>query len=195
MFLNAEETILRLQELRKQPFAQRATIILAPENNLHSYAYDMMTVLRLGKLQHLEGHKDDPIKLCNYVMYRNGDKYGVVTNEPNRSSGSNTMYGRVRSSKLLIWELAPRENFKILVDQMSKWRQVLNKNGKYVYRSPGGKSDHIMALIVGINAFTDWPGVEKVSVQYKDTCNICYCDSGCCGQKPEFVPVKRIRLF
>lgn len=129
-------------------------------------------------------------------MFRKGSKYGVKTSEDTKSIGSNMMYCKVRAKQIMLWEGAPRRHFQHLVEQMNKWRQVKTDAGHYIYKAPGSKSDHIMALIVGIIAVIEWPGVEKIATgpECRDTANVCLCGTGGCGKRPEFIPVKRVRL-
>ena len=190
---SAEETIIRLEELRENRFAKRATIIWMPENNLHGYAYALQGVLNRGVLSHRFGGRK--VRLCNYIMYisKNG-KYGVKTDATSKSIGSNIMYTKVRANMLLIWEHASKTEFRELVDQMRRWRMVMNKHGTRVYKAPGGKSDHIMSFLVGCFGIDDWPISKHLSLEKvgTGTSNLCDCESGLCGQAPILDPMKRI---
>jgi hypothetical protein len=193
---SAEDTVLRLEELRKEPFAKRATVLWAPEGNLHAYAHALNGVLGRGVYSY---HNNQMVKLCNYIMYisRNG-RLGVTTSENSKSTASNIMYTRTRANMIMVWERYiekdPKE-FEMLVDQMRKWRMVQNKKGTYVYKAPGGKSDHIMALIVGIYAIHEWPMMKHVALESVSTSNLCECETGLCGQAPRIQTMKRIRTM
>ena len=193
---NAERTILRLEALRAQRFAREATIIFAPESNLSHYASAMNDLLMRKKmfdrnLVDEAGRAIAPVdvRLCNYVMYRMSvEDLGVLTTRESKRYGTNRLHTLVRNHRLLLWECASDEAldaWRETLAQMANWCMTPNRNGKFVFGANGLKTDHIMALIVGVYAIFQWEEGKAcdISLKYESTCCLCNCPTGLCGRR------------
>lgn len=193
---NAERTILRLEALRLQPFATMSTIIFAPENNMYHYT-NALNDLLMRKVMFDRNLVDDKgkviptqvIRLCNYLTYRMSmDTLGVLTSHDSKICATNKLHGYVINHCLFIWENISREamgEWKTTIDQMSHWCMTPNDKGTYVFGASGMKTDHIMALIVGVYAIFNWTEgkAEEISRKFESTCCLCNCANGLCGKR------------
>lgn len=193
---NAERTILRLEALRLQAFATSATIIFAPENNLYHYTQALNDLLMRKtmfdrNLIDKEGKAitPQPIRLCNYITYRmNVETLGVLTQKEGKITGTNKLHSLVINQRLFVWERmtpAAMGEWKTTIDQMSNWCMTPNINGTYVFGANGMKTDHIMALIVGVYAIFQWTEgkAEEISRKFESTSCLCNCANGLCGRR------------
>ena len=193
---NAERTILRLEALRRYPFATSATIILAPENNMYHYTDAMNNVLMRGKMfdrNLVDAQKKvilpQDVRLCNYITYRmKMDTLGVITTSESKTVGTNKLHNLVTNHRLFVWENmgeSAMKEWQTAIDQMSNWCMTPNKNGTWIFGANGLKTDHIMSLIVGVYAIWNWTEgkAAEISKIFESTCCLCNCATGLCGRR------------
>lgn len=173
-----------------------ATIIFAPENNLYHYTSAlndllMRKVMFDRNLVDAQGKSipTQSIRLCNYITYRMSlDTLGVLTTHDSKITGTNKLHGYVIHHRLFIWEKISKEamsEWKETIHQMSHWCMTPNDNGKFVFGASGMKTDHIMALIVGVYAIFNWVEgkAEEISRKFESTGCLCNCATGLCGRR------------